>query len=190
MLLVKRFCGSMFCLTMVLFASLFVVSGCVSSHSSLTSEDQRLRTTGDAILAVRRESPDLAAFKETGALAAAAFTNRSDSDKQLLAGRLYYDARQRSSAQGDAVDAASIRKALGESRSSDRFSRAYFDGLLSDTRSRAREDAAYAEAIDRASNLARRFWNSDWDNYSCYVDGFPEPIWVCRSLLMRIWVFD
>lgn len=171
--------------TVISLVSLFLVTGCATAHRSLTADDVRVRALGSEIQKAQKESPNLPAFKEVSTLSSSAFANRSESEKALLAGRLYYDAA-RSIADGT----GDVRQVLADDRSPEKYNRAYFDRLISDSQSRAATDADYRRAIDHSSAQARSVWVDSWNDIDCYVDGFPAASWECRVLLIGVWFTD
>jgi len=80
-----------------------------------------------------------------------------------------------------------VQQQMEQHRNLEHLSRAYFDGLLTDTRSRASSDSKYARAVNDAVQAARYNWNSGRDDYQCYVDGMPWPMIACRTLLLCTW---
>jgi hypothetical protein len=168
-------------------------ASCQSGSIKLTDADTKLRTIGDAIIAIHADSPNLVGFKDHEIIAGNAFRGRNEQETALLIGRVYLDTTQNLSRRvpigtpylpptGDLLH--HVQQQMEQHRNLDHLSRAYFDGLLTDTRSRASSDPKYARAVNEAVQAARYNWNSGWDDYQCYIDGIPWPMIACRTLLL------
>jgi hypothetical protein len=177
-------------------ALLAISSGCRGSLPVYqSSADAQIRQATDALVALRSDEPSLAGFAFGDSIATNALANRSAEDRDLLLGRVYYDLARKleSGPNPPAPDKPALRAALTAPRSTGRLTRAYFDNLLRDTRSRAASDADFRRDVNRASVLQARIWNPAWDNYTCFVDGDQAPISVCRMwILAGAWyqIFD
>lgn len=153
-----------------------------------SSNDVRIREAEAALVALWNEEPTLPGFALADSLAINAFARRNRADGNLLVGRLYHDlARglQDRSTHGS-IDKAAIRAVLHTPRPVGRFTRAYYDSLLVQTRTRASTDLAYGRTLQQALTAAARDWiDADPWEVKCIIDDMPWPPVACRGLILN-----
>jgi hypothetical protein len=142
---------------------------------------------GRSVENVQDAAPDLAGFKDTAPVIAAAFGSRSDEDTELLLGRLYNETYERlryASTSGlPAPDFSedNIKRALSGSLPTRGFDRDYFDNLLLDTKARVAADPSYQATIAESAELAKGRVRC-----SCTINGHSAPCWLCIVIIVII----
>lgn len=172
----------------VLTAVLFI--GCTTSHVPSSDVHTRIQAIGNAVGAVRAEDPTLVGLQDYELINRNAFSGRTEEDVNLIVGRVYLDAAtQIKGSRPDGAytpidQTAAVRRALSQHRPVSKYSRSYFDDLLSDTKRRIATNEQYYCSVATSAQAARYTWNPAWDNYRCIVDGFEMPISACRALVL------
>jgi hypothetical protein len=175
-------------LLIAMIASLTLNS--IKAQSADTRERGRINEVDEAIGTIHTSTPDLKGFKDVEVITSNAFTGRSKEDLALLAGRFYYDEAQKATKSwpGSKQVKQKVRKALANGWSSDKYSRAYYDRLLDDTKKRMARDQRYRKAIEEAVATAQGLTNKNWGPWTCVIDGWASPMSWCTMLAnFQIW---
>lgn len=166
-------------------------AACATAYMPSNDVHTRIQAIGNAVGAVRAEKPNLIGLQDYDVMNRNAFSGRTEDDINLIVGRVYLDAASRlrqSTRTASYADNAQLRAAVGralsEHRPISKYSRAYFDNLLSDTKRRIASDEKYYCSVATSAQAARYAWDPAWDNYRCIVDGFETSISVCRALVL------
>lgn len=186
---IKIVVGSWLLIAMIASLSL----GFEKAQPTDTPEGARIGEVGDMIFDIHASEPSLKGFKDVEAITSKAFTNRSKEDMEILAGRFYYDQaeRARKGWPGSEQVKQKVRKALAQGWSPERYNRAYYDKLLSDTKARMARDPKYRKAINDSTATTLAMTGKNWGTSpTCVVDGWEAPLSWCKKLLDEfIWSF-
>ena len=175
---------------------LVLLVACSSGRYSTPSANQQVRQVTDTFVSLAKQEPALPGFKISNMIAANAFAGRARADSDVLLGRMYYDSTGRITA-GTATrwprfgtpTRAAVSAELSSPSDSSRFSRGYFDKLLTDTRDHMSRDGVFKRDIENSTAAALRPWNPAWDDYACELDGEPMPMTFCRMAWIFNWAF-
>lgn len=184
------------CLALLQAATLV---GCRSSHPPMTQPPAerppetpahlKIRDLTDEIVRLRAAEPALRGFKDHEIIAGNAARGRSPQDIHLLEGRLYYEVLHRLERHAQLpkfpadVLKTAVRDELGKPQPVEKFSKAYFDELLAETKARAARDPDFKAAVDQSAGWVAYPWRDEWNDYACFVDGLRSPIYLCRFLV-------